>query len=568
MGFLGSGANDFVVVIASIAVALAVQLVLKILKPKEKVDTKAFDNILEDQGWAEEDEKDETPSEVPAVTTQSNGETSSAAEVPIPEPSTTLPTPATQQKPFQKRTDDGPFEIGDRVILKGLVSAKELNGRHGMIANVWNKKTERYPIDLDLVDPKKQNAVSVKVCNIEREPEIPVEVEAKRAALVNGCLDEPNGRLFSFVFNSLRGSVSAILKGEKDPLKLSAFGWTYWTQPGGKGIYPSLKQFLSNGILEKNKLEEIEKQLNPENPEGSLEKVKEALESPLAVASWNVRIQGEFWVVAMGQLGTLVVPVSHPKQVYCVLGTKAPLGAQVMGKTPRPPKFYLTLVPWYGRLVHDPFIIATKGPNQVEIASEQVAKELIANVKLAQAEGRVVTRLAQLEVPGGSKEGLPYQVPAFMKGGGAAQPKPDFSKMEPATEEERCLVENVADFPLFPPGANGKPTPMGAWNFIRQGETEADNPNHIVVIVAANGSKLNEFKTESLSPTPVEIMKAMLGIVSKLKMRPFIMGIDDPLCCARLQFLLQGIKIRVVQVNVTRKKGPPPGAQGVEKKSE
>ena len=63
MGFLGSGANDFVVVIASIAVALAVQLVLKILKPKEKVDTKAFDNILEDQGWAEEDEKDDEDAE-------------------------------------------------------------------------------------------------------------------------------------------------------------------------------------------------------------------------------------------------------------------------------------------------------------------------------------------------------------------------------------------------------------------------------------------------------------------------------------------------------------------------
>eukprot|EP00339_Tiarina_fusa_P021996 CAMPEP_0117080244 /NCGR_PEP_ID=MMETSP0472-20121206/56625_1 /TAXON_ID=693140 ORGANISM="Tiarina fusus, Strain LIS" /NCGR_SAMPLE_ID=MMETSP0472 /ASSEMBLY_ACC=CAM_ASM_000603 /LENGTH=632 /DNA_ID=CAMNT_0004807821 /DNA_START=16 /DNA_END=1914 /DNA_ORIENTATION=+ len=610
--------KQVVYIFCTLVLALCVHLVLKILKPKEKIDTTVFEDVLDDQGWAAEDEGKEGAAAVTSSSSSSSRggididgtstlttTTPTAASSSLAAGASTTATPAsptTTKKPFQKRTDDGPYEIGDRVILKGLLSATELNGRHGCVADVWNKKTERYPIALDLTtttspastataNAKPPKPLSVKICNMEREPPIPVEIETRRVDVVNnGCLPEVEGRVFSFIFNSFRGSVSGALKGEKDGAKLAAFGWTFWNhQPGGggdakqqegkggKGIYPSLKEFLFQ--MDPAKVEELEKQLNPESPKGSYEKVKQALDSPLAVASWNVRIHGEFWIVAMGPQGTLVVPVHNPnKQVYCVLGIKVPLGAQVMGKMPRPPKFELTLVPWYGRLVHDPLLMTTTGSNQIEVASPQLAKELVDTVQLAAAEGRVVSRLAQLEVPGGSKEGLPYK--PNMRGGGGVlmsgsnssnssninrppgatnQPPPDFSKMEPATQEERILIDNLADFDVFPPGPDGKQTPMGIWNFIRQGETEQDNPKRLAFVLAANGSKITDYATECLAPTPVELLKVMLSVVTKLQKRPAVIGIDDPKCCLRLQFLTQGMKnVRVLQINVTRKKGPAP----------
>lgn len=510
--------NTILLVIASLAGAAILHLVLKPKATAKKVDTKAFDSLINDDGWAEEEEGEKKELKLPVT-----------GIPPVPAGGMSTPELA---PPLPKKVNDGPFNIGDRIILKNLIAAEELNGRHGVIADLWDKKTERYPVDLDLLDPARK-PLSVKVGNLDREP---ATSDDDRAKAVKGCLEESHARAASFIFSALRGSIQNSLKGEKDPQKLSAFGWQFWKTKDGKGVYPALRDFLTKGILMQNKLEELEKQLNAENPKGAYQKVTQAMTSELAVASWHVRVEGPFWIVGISPEGTLVVPVENTRQVYCVLGFKMPLGAQ--GKFPRPPKFRLTLLPWHGRLIHDPMLMTTTGNNQVELAPPKLAGELITTCKLAQQEGRILSRLAQLEVDGGSKVGLPFR--AFV-----AEPM----KMDPATEEERLLVENLTDFESAP-----EKVPTSVWNVIRSGITEENNPLHNCLVVNGKGEKLGEFQGAALEPSPVEVLKAILTVCKEKKHRPRVLGLDNPGAIERLRFLLVGIRgLALVQVNVTRK---------------
>jgi hypothetical protein len=183
-------------------------------------------------------------------------------------------------------------------------------------------------------------------------------------------------------------------------------------------------------------------------------------------------------------------------------------------------------------------LMTTTGNNQVELATPQLAAELVTACKLAQHEGRVISRLAQLEVEGGSKEGLPYR--PFVK---------EPMKMDPATEEERVLMDNLTDFESAP-----DKQPTSVWNFIRSGITEENNPKHNCLIINGKGAKLGEFQSAALEPSSTEILKALLSVCAENKLRPRVLGLDNPSAIARLRFLLVGVKnLALAQVNVTRK---------------
>jgi len=479
-----------------------------------------------------------------------------------------------------QKVQAGPYKIGDRVVLQGLKSAAVLNGRHGTIADTWESaETQRYPVDLDLYDPRKGGAVAVKVANLKKEPPIPAELEEKRAPVAKGVLSEEHGRAVSFICSTMRQSVvqSVLAKmpagtnDMPDPKQVAQFCWTFWKTPNNKGVYPSLVQYLTREILVENKLEDLEKQLNPTEPRGAYRLIKDSMTDPLAVASWNLRISGEFWILGGNAHGTIVVPACNSRAVYCVAGLKLPLAVQIMQQTkvPRPPKFNLTLLPWYGRLVHDPFLSTTTNGERIEVASPQKTQELMRAVQIATAEKRIIYRLRQAEVEGGSTEGIPF-VP-FQELNKPAEEPPKPKPQEPATEAERALIDNVADFEphrLQPPGPNGNPPPLAAWNFIRKGETKEDNPDHDMMVVAANGQQIGDFQSKDVDPTAAEILKKMLGIAAKgvggqaetVGKRPSIVGVDCRKTVERLQFLLKDSKdIRVVGIQVTRR---PRGADG------
>ena len=52
----------------------------------------------------------------------------------------------------ESKMDEMPFNVGDRVILQGLVRAQRLNGRHGVVGLPIDPSTGRFPIDLALPD--------------------------------------------------------------------------------------------------------------------------------------------------------------------------------------------------------------------------------------------------------------------------------------------------------------------------------------------------------------------------------------------------------------------------------
>ena len=486
-----------------------------------------------------------------------------------------------------KKVQAGPYKIGDRVILQNLQSATDLNGRHGTIADTWDSaESQRYPVDLDLYDPRKGGAVAVKVSNLTKEAEIPAELEESRASVANGVLSEEHGRAVSFIHSTMRQSVvKSILSraggtgGNKqiaDPKQVAQFCWTFWKTPNGKGVYPSLKEYLTREILVENKLEDLEKQLNPASPRGAYRLIKDAMTDRRAVASWDQRISGEFWIMGGNANGTIVVPACNSRVVYCVAGLKLPLAVQIMQQTkvPRPPKFNLTLLPWYGRLVHGPFL-STTAPDggRIEVATPQKTQELMRAVQIATAEKRVIYRLRQAElVEGGSVcKGIPFVPFQELNKASAPEEQPKPKEQEPATEEERGLIDDMSMYEphkLQPPGPNGHPPPLAAWNFIRKGESEEDNPDHDMLVVAANGQQIDAFQCHDNDPTAAEILKKMLGIAAKgvggqaatVGKRPSIVGVDCRETVERLQFLLKDTKdIRVVGIQVTRR---PKGADG------
>jgi len=555
--------------IGTVITLLIAAVIHSSLKPKEKlkVDSKAFESLVDDGEWATED----------------GGKTRGGVVAPPPSAFTSgFLNP-------KKKVNKGPYKIGDRVMLRNLVSAKELNGRHGAIGDVWDDSTERYPVDLDLIDgtrgEKKKHALSVKAGNLVPEPELPSNEEEQRATVVNACLEESQGRTCAFIFKTLRGVASSIVNnaaanttGANNNVNMT-LPWKFWDAIPNRngGLYEPIAEFLTRGILLKAKLQDLEKNLNPESPKGAYTVVTDAVRSELAVKSWNVRIEGQFWMMNITPEGTMVVSVTNPRQVYCVLGFQKPLGA--LGRFPRPPKVQLTLLPWYGRLVHDPMLASTTGTNQMELASPQMAGFLAQSVKLAVQEQRVIYRLRQLEVKGGSRVGVPYVPPVYTppppgqtanKNTANNATQQDYSKQKPATEQERAAVENLTEFdPILPQPQllQQEQNPLGVWNFIRhdlvsaaqpnkEGDTNTEKPvTNSVMVLNARGQKIYDFTLSHPEPEALEILKAALLLCTKIGKRPLMFGVDDGKVANRLQFLLQGFKgMRIMLLKVEGKK--------------
>ena len=535
-------------------------------KQEEAVREMAFQ--LDDQDWGDEgeDEGAGTPELNLTEAMKSMGAAGAppATAAAAAQNAAGMPNMPRGKTPAQLAHDESlPYQIGDRIILQNLVGAANLNGRHGCIASAYDKKTSRYPVDLDLPNRPSPGGPSkplaVKEANLSKEPVVKPDDLEDMPALLNGCLEPAHAKVASFIFHVLRVSCSQTLKGETNSLKLAAFGWQYWKPvppaAADSGVYFSLKNYLCKGILAKQKLADLDKQVSPD-PEkpvaGAYKLVTKAMASEQAVAAWNVRVEGEFWIVGMGPQGTMVVPCINPRQVYVVAGFQAPLMAIAGGnqtKFPRPPKFHLTLLPWFGVLIHDTFLCTTTGSNQVELASPQLAPQLIELTKRAVAEGRVITCLKQLHaVKPPNLEGVPLMLPK------ALVQQAQMAQQPPLTDGEKAVSAKVAKITdIIGP-------PNGLWNFIRPPMKDGSKPPYI--ILNATGEQLDTFappadaKPEQL---PELLLQQILELVDKQqetndgnkKQRPAAVGVDDPKLCQRLQFICQKIpNLRILMLNV------------------
>jgi hypothetical protein len=271
-------------------------------------------------------------------------------------------------------------------------------------------------------------------------------------------------------------------------------------------------------------------------PEPSLRLAYDAVDDVEAIKGWNVRVHGHFWVCGMDEEGTFLVPDSNRDMVYQCLGAKDAIYPKVERDFPRPVQMSITMIPWYGRLVYDGVMMPPLGHMRPPMASVKLALDLAESVAKARREGRVISRLAQLEVEGGSHAGL------HDSGDNVDDSNEDSVEQAKPTSEESSLVKKLSKFPRSagPPTNNpdADMAPGSYWVFRRCGYTEHENPNH-VGLVMTGPSVLAQFTCSALTPTSVDILQSLVSTTRQVGKRPLMVGIDYKKCCDRVTFLLQ-----------------------------
>ena len=458
--------------------------------------------------------------------------------------------------------EDTIFQIGDRVILQGLKKAAQWNGRHGAITGELTK-AGRYPVDVDLWDPESMAATSlaVKLQNLKREPAIPPDTE--RATVTQGILTEDYGRPLSYMLDLVRFLAARFFFGpehqvedmnEFHQLRATPMGlmkmnqyiataWSHWLDPGAyhtpdnQGVYElfcdwAKKPYDEIDGIPQGELAAYEK--------AAYEKVGEAAVHRAAAKSWHIRVHGAFWVVGMDDEGTYLVAAQEEsaapsKRVYQVVGVRSALYPMCVRDFPRPVLMKLTMLPFYGRLVYDG-VCTPAGYRAVQtgrpaMASVALAERLFQTVETAKAQGCVIQCLRQLEVPGGSSEGL-TKIPTKVND--------STKKQEEPTAEEQELVQALSKCRFEPTVRDS-----GILTMRRLDYTEEENPNHIVTAMC-NGMMLGMFTTEKLEPTSCEILQQVVQM-SEANKHPNYLMIEEAACYRRVKFLLKDLEGTAVE---------------------
>lgn len=429
------------------------------------------------------------------------------------------------------------FHAGDRVVIHGLVKMKRINGSHGVIAGELDETTGRYRVFMDLLE--QLPAVTAKPANLKREASPDGSME--RAQVMLGCLVETHGRAFSLVLDVVRYLVAYVLHEDpeiqhfddimrvKDVSMekanfLTATAWTHWDDPGsynvagGRGIYQCLLEFLPQmfGVVDGNMNHLSEQEKLP----------LRALTDRPAVAGWSLRLHGNFWAVGKDPEdgGTLLVPVVNKLAVYKVFGMTSCLYDILSQAFPggKPVQVKLTMVPWYGRLIYDG-LVSPIDPRP----SKQLIEKLQKAVKTAQAEGRVVERLMQLELADAEAA--------------KSEAATDDSVEEEATPEERLIIASLVPIVPYPESEQRLEDRRDIWVFRRLGYTEEQNPEHTGVIMAA-GDMIGPFKCSALEPLSTDILKWLVSTSLRIGKRPTIVNIDDKAYYKRVKHLLKDVK--------------------------
>ena len=143
----------------------------------------------------------------------------------------------------------------------------------------------------------------------------------------------------------------------------------------------------------------------------------EALSDIRAIRSWQRCIQQDFWFVAKDDTGTYVVPDcrSHEHVVFKVVGfnggpmaSSSPANPEHSNNDPAtrapvrliriPMCLRITILPWYGRLLHDTSIPLPRQKESIRMATDQISANRLHTVVLhAIQNSTVIEHFAELE---------------------------------------------------------------------------------------------------------------------------------------------------------------------------
>lgn len=444
------------------------------------------------------------------------------------------------------------YSIGDRVMIHGLEKSPHINGLHGTIVTEpkinANDGVIRYGVDFDLVSPSLERS-AIKVRNLRLEP--PSSSNIERAQVQDGALVQSEGMVISFVLDMARFLAARYIHHWEDIQNVGdlhrfrgtdqglqrqnmcmSSAWTFWNEEYGTqmrkgGIYSELKKYLQDTMANDDKFngdfDKITDVLGFD-----YKRLYDAVDDVRAVKGWNVRITGEFWIVDMDNDGTYLVSDLNRNAVYQCVGVRDAIWPKLQGKILC---MRVTMIPWYGRLIYDGVLTQSQDRSPSEmVATPNLSKILKESVNLAKNEHRVITRLSQLEVEGGSLKGIHDMIPR------QARSTTNTSNAEtPATSKEIQIVNQLKKLPVDPEPSDRNTMPSN-WVFRRFGYQKKDNPNNIVVILSS-GMPLNMFSTKNLRPKAHEILEQLLDEGKKKGKLPFFVLIDDKECLDRAKFL-------------------------------
>jgi hypothetical protein len=156
-----------------------------------------------------------------------------------------------------------------------------------------------------------------------------------------------------------------------------------------------------------------------------------------------------------------------------------------------------------------------------------MARKLREAVEQAKNEGRVIERLRELEVPGGTR--VPITISVEDSGKTYAE-----TEQAPITAEEEQLVNR---FRQLAPYSEDDTT--GQWVFRRMGYTEKENPEHCGLIMHAGGGTFGMFHCSALDPTPMDILKSAVETSENVGRRPYLLLPDGVKAYERMKYVLK-----------------------------
>lgn len=327
-----------------------------------------------------------------------------------------------------------------------------------------------------------------------------------------------------------------------------AVAWSHWNDPGDVSVYELSKKWTTEW------LKELQRRPIPVHPREAKEFVRyreivafsrASFDHVRAVKSWHVRIHGDFWVVGGDANGTFLIPQKNEDMVYQCVGLTKSLHDIIEDKYGNKPMVWkVTLIPFYGRLVYDGVVTlgggAAASQGLAMVANDSKTRRLNATVEEAKRNKRVVRRLLQLEVEGGSLHGLPRYGPVDKSSIPTVQPPP--------TPLEMKLLRSYMSIP----NSYSNEDPSGAWVFRRKGYTEHENPDRVGLILGG-GEAMGFFHcSDGLQPTSIDILSGVLEAAIVVGCRPYVLMPDDYACYLRLHHLFAQVMMTDDNRSMTR----------------
>ena len=472
---------------------------------------------------------------------------------------TQSPGPVQRQPPPPLKNDVMAIP-GRKVELHFLQAKPQLNGKRGVVAGP-ETSSGRVPVSVE----GEEVIQAIKFANLKWD--VGEEV-VPAVAVRGGVMIEEEGRCFAelidmgrFLVNSYFGCIVPDLEWPQgvQRLKESQEGllqqkvltsqmYSFWTRANGKPVLGLLRDWIDQQHAQSFKPSEREVTGRIPRISSSLRLMREASLNR-EVAKWgeqDFRITGDFWVCEQRDDGAVLVSNTQKGLVCLALGIADKITKFFPAVSyAKPVMAKMTLLPFKRRLVYDGILMCSSG---------EAPADLRQRVQEAEATGALVRSLPY--PPEETEEEQQRLRSGELPGWGAPRHK---SAAGPGdlSREHKALIKELLALPTFPAPSSPEAPQPGVWVMRRMGYTEAENPEHMGMVLSPTGAMLGPFASAALEPTADELLRAVRDAAARAGRRPRCVMVDAQAAVPGLRRALERADVEVVYY-------PPPSDEEVE----